>query len=201
MHIINVYKLLWSGFILIAVKLPLSNCSQRLQIFYLLTLCNLWHPLGPVNQITVNECNLQHMGFWKCSTTWNNIRGSLMRIYAEGRLCEVIQTLQKYINKREATYKCWVAQVHWAFLRFSIVQVNMSFIGFVEVFIVCWKMRLWVYVSGWFRGHCKKKKDHVKRPRVTYLISNGDCMFYTWWYHCKNHQKNKFSLIQTHLLK
>lgn len=70
-------------------------------------------------------------------------------------LWRVIQTLEKYINKREATYKCCVAQVHWAFLRFSIVQVNMSFTGFVEVFIVCWKMRLWVNVSGWFEGHCK----------------------------------------------
>lgn len=72
-------------------------------------------------------------------------------------LWRVIQTL-KYINKCEATYKCWVAQVYWAFLRFSIVQVNMSIIGFVEVFIVCWKKRYWVCVSGWCRGHHKNTR-------------------------------------------
>lgn len=45
-------------FSFIAVKLPLSNCSQRSQTFCLLTICNLWHPLGPENQYTVNEWNL-----------------------------------------------------------------------------------------------------------------------------------------------
>lgn len=42
-------------------------------------------------------------------------------------------------------------------------------------------------VSGWFRGHYEKNREHVKYLKVSYLISSGDCMFYTWWYHCKNH--------------
>lgn len=95
-----------------------------------------------------------------------------------------IKNKESFKPSYEATYKCWVAQVHWAFLRFNIVQVNMAFASFVEVFIVWWKIKTAEY-------KCQRDLKFItgacETLQVSYLISSGDCMFYTWWYHCRNH--------------